>query len=124
MPLLVRESPLNSIWEGSGNVNALDVLRALGREPETLDALMGELALAAGACWAAYIIFSGRTGAAFPALDGLALAMVVATVVVLPFGLLDVARQRRRRVRETSTTHPAMLRAVNSGPCRSCVHVA
>ena len=29
MPLLFRESPLNSIWEGSGNVNALDVLRAL-----------------------------------------------------------------------------------------------
>ena len=60
-----------------------------------LDELQGTgilLALAAGACWAAYIIFSGRTGAAFPALDGLALAMVVATVVVLPFGLLDVAR--------------------------------
>ena len=36
LPLLFRESPLNSIWEGSGNVNALDVLRALGREPEVL----------------------------------------------------------------------------------------
>ena len=33
MPLLFRESPLNSIWEGSGNVNALDVLRALGASP-------------------------------------------------------------------------------------------
>ncbi len=39
MPLLFRESPLNSIWEGSGNVNALDVLRALSREPEVLDGL-------------------------------------------------------------------------------------
>jgi putative acyl-CoA dehydrogenase len=44
MPLLFRESPLNSIWEGSGNVNALDVLRALGREPETLDAWITEMA--------------------------------------------------------------------------------
>ncbi|MCW2801918.1 MAG: alkylation response protein [Propionibacteriaceae bacterium] len=44
MPLMFRESPLNSIWEGSGNVNALDVLRALGREPETLDAWITEMA--------------------------------------------------------------------------------
>ncbi len=44
MPLLFRESPLNSIWEGSGNVNALDVLRALAREPESLDAWITEMA--------------------------------------------------------------------------------
>ena len=43
MPLLFRESPLNSIWEGSGNVNALDVLRALGREPEVLQAWITEV---------------------------------------------------------------------------------
>ncbi|MGO4255405.1 acyl-CoA dehydrogenase family protein [Marmoricola sp. RAF53] len=49
MPRLYKEAPLNSIWEGSGNVNALDVLRALGKEPGSLDALMGELALSAGA---------------------------------------------------------------------------
>jgi putative acyl-CoA dehydrogenase len=49
MPRLYREAPLNSIWEGCGNVNALDVLRALGRQPETRDALMDELALARGA---------------------------------------------------------------------------
>ena len=49
MPRLYREAPLNSIWEGSGNVNALDVLRALGRQPESVEALMGELALASGA---------------------------------------------------------------------------
>lgn len=48
------------------------------------------LALAAGACWAAYIIFSGRTGAAFPKLDGLAIAMVVASVLVTPFGVLTI----------------------------------
>ena len=49
LPRLYRESPLNSIWEGSGNVNALDVLRALGREPETAEALLDEVRLAAGA---------------------------------------------------------------------------
>ena len=49
MPLLYREAPLNSVWEGSGNVNALDVLRALGREPEALDAWITEVGLARGA---------------------------------------------------------------------------
>ena len=45
------------------------------------------LAATAGACWAAYIILSRRTGAAFASLDGLALAMAVALVAVAPFGL-------------------------------------
>ena len=40
---LYREAPLNSIWEGSGNVNALDVLRAVTREPPSLEALTKEL---------------------------------------------------------------------------------
>ncbi|MGZ8736009.1 MAG: acyl-CoA dehydrogenase family protein [Nocardioides sp.] len=48
MPLLFRESPLNSIWEGSGNVNALDVLRALSREPEALNAWITEVGRASG----------------------------------------------------------------------------
>ena len=48
------------------------------------------LALLAGAFWAAYIVLSGRTGAEFPRLEGLALAMVVATVVTLPFGVASV----------------------------------
>jgi putative acyl-CoA dehydrogenase len=48
MPLLYREAPLNSVWEGSGNVNALDVLRALSREPEALDAWITEVGLARG----------------------------------------------------------------------------
>jgi putative acyl-CoA dehydrogenase len=45
---IYREMPVNSIWEGSGNVNALDVLRAVGRSPETLDALLAEVDLASG----------------------------------------------------------------------------
>ena len=43
MPRLYREAPVNSIWEGSGNVIGLDVLRAIGREPEVIAALMAEL---------------------------------------------------------------------------------
>ena len=49
MPRIYREAPLNSVWEGSGNVNALDVLRALTKEPEVLHAFFDELALAGGA---------------------------------------------------------------------------
>ncbi|MFL4907803.1 acyl-CoA dehydrogenase family protein [Streptomyces sp. MMS24-I2-30] len=49
LPRLVRESPLNSVWEGAGNVQALDVLRALRREPQSLDAFLLEVGRARGA---------------------------------------------------------------------------
>ena len=49
MPRIYREAPLNSIWEGSGNVNALDVLRALAKGPELLDGFLAEVDEAAGA---------------------------------------------------------------------------
>ncbi len=49
LPLLFRESPLNSIWEGSGSIQSLDVLRAIQREPAGLDAWLGEVAAARGA---------------------------------------------------------------------------
>ena len=45
---LYRQAPLNSIWEGSGNIQCLDVLRALGREPETGAAFLAELEAARG----------------------------------------------------------------------------
>jgi putative acyl-CoA dehydrogenase len=48
LPRLFRESPLNSLWEGAGNVNALDLLRAAAKEPESVEALLAEIALAAG----------------------------------------------------------------------------
>jgi len=48
MPRLYREAPLNSIWEGSGNVSALDVLRAVTREPESVDAVLAEIEAASG----------------------------------------------------------------------------
>jgi putative acyl-CoA dehydrogenase len=49
MPQLYRDSPLGSIWEGSGNVAALDVLRATVKEPDGLPAFLAECDLAAGA---------------------------------------------------------------------------
>jgi len=48
MPRIYREAPLNSIWEGSGNVNALDLLRALAKSPESIDAWLNEVGGAKG----------------------------------------------------------------------------
>jgi putative acyl-CoA dehydrogenase len=48
LPRLYRQAPLNSIWEGSGNIQCLDVLRAISRDPETLKALLDEILLAKG----------------------------------------------------------------------------
>ncbi|WP_370416454.1 acyl-CoA dehydrogenase family protein [Streptomyces fradiae] len=49
LPRLYRESPLPSIWEGSGNVAALDVLRAMAKQPAAVEAFFAEVDLAAGA---------------------------------------------------------------------------
>jgi putative acyl-CoA dehydrogenase len=49
MPRLYREAPLNSIWEGSGNVIALDLLRAMARQPESVQAFLAEVDIASGA---------------------------------------------------------------------------
>lgn len=49
MPRLFRESPVNAIWEGSGNVQCLDILRAIEKQPDVLDAYFMELQKAQGA---------------------------------------------------------------------------
>jgi putative acyl-CoA dehydrogenase len=49
LPRLYREAPLNGVWEGSGNVNALDLLRAASKSPESVEALFDEIALVRGA---------------------------------------------------------------------------
>jgi putative acyl-CoA dehydrogenase len=49
MPRLYREAPINAIWEGSGNVQCLDVLRAISRAPQTLDAYFAEIDCSRGA---------------------------------------------------------------------------
>ncbi len=48
MPRLYREAPINAIWEGSGNVQCLDIARAIHRSPQTLDAYFAEVGLAKG----------------------------------------------------------------------------
>ena len=62
MARLYREAPVNSIWEGAGNVNALDVLRALGKSRTGTETFLGELRLALGA--------DARLDAAVAALEG------------------------------------------------------
>ena len=49
MPRLFRESPLNSIWEGCGNIQSLDILRAMEKSPAAVDAFFTEVELAKGA---------------------------------------------------------------------------
>jgi len=49
LPRLYRDIPLNSIWEGSGNVQCLDVLRSIGKEPNSVEALLDEIKSANGA---------------------------------------------------------------------------
>ncbi|MFF0478254.1 DMT family transporter [Streptomyces sp. NPDC004284] len=56
---------------------------------DRLDPLGAGFALAAGAMWAAYIVFSARTGRRFPQADGLALAMAFGAVLSLPFGIVE-----------------------------------
>ena len=48
MPRLYRDVPVNSIWEGSGNVQCLDVLRSLRKEPESIEVLLDEIKSASG----------------------------------------------------------------------------
>ncbi|MET4640112.1 EamA family transporter [Mycetocola sp. 2940] len=56
---------------------------------EELDPVGVAFAAGAGVLWAAYILMSGRTGARFPRLDGLAIAMAIGAIVTLPFGLVS-----------------------------------
>jgi putative acyl-CoA dehydrogenase len=80
LPRLYRQAPLNSIWEGSGNIQCLDVLRALQREPATLDSLRTELESS-----------SGR----HPAFDGWTAATAVETESILS-AETDAAQARSR----------------------------
>lgn len=89
---VLSRRPRDLVAVAAAGVGVVLISRALSLPLDELEGTGILLALAAGVCWAAYIIFSGRTGAAFPQLEGLALAMIVATVVILPFGLWDVAR--------------------------------
>ncbi|MGW5318237.1 acyl-CoA dehydrogenase family protein [Nocardia thailandica] len=77
MPRLYREAPLMSVWEGSGNVAALDTLRAMAKQPAALGAFLDEVKLAAGA--------DAQLDAAITRLEG-------------QFGDFETAQHRARRI--------------------------
>ena len=90
---VLSRRPRDLLAVAAAGLGVVLISRALSIPLEELEGTGILLALVAGVCWAAYIIFSGRTGAAFPHLEGLALAMIVATLVILPFGLWDFAHR-------------------------------
>ena len=65
------------------------VLLSEGAEGGSIDTLGVALALAAGACWGLYIVLSARVGGNGPGLGGLAIAVAISAVLVLPYGLAD-----------------------------------
>ncbi|MFF4726750.1 DMT family transporter [Streptomyces mirabilis] len=86
LSVLTSRRALNLLWAGL----ALGGVFLLGGGGfSSLDPVGVAFALSAGAMWAAYIVFSARTGRRFPQADGLALAMVVAAVAFLPLGIAE-----------------------------------
>jgi inner membrane transporter RhtA len=86
LSVLSSRRALNLLWAGL----ALGGVFLLGGGGfSSLDPVGVAFAVSAGAMWAAYIVFSARTGRRFPQADGLALAMVVAAVVFLPLGIAE-----------------------------------
>ncbi|MEU9286346.1 EamA family transporter [Streptomyces sp. NPDC048275] len=86
LSVLASRRAVNLVWAGL----ALGGVFLLGGGGfSSLDPAGVAFALSAGAMWAAYIVFSARTGRRFPQADGLALAMVVAAVLFLPLGIIE-----------------------------------
>ncbi|MDX3529769.1 EamA family transporter [Streptomyces sp. ID05-39B] len=85
LSVLVSRRAVNLVWAGL----ALAGVFLLGGGVGDLDPLGAAFALTAGVMWAAYIVFSGRTGRRFPQADGLALAMAVGAVLFLPLGIVE-----------------------------------
>ncbi|MER6997562.1 EamA family transporter [Streptomyces sp. NPDC000410] len=86
LSVVVSRRLINLVWAG---LALGGVLLLGGGGFGRLDPLGAAFALGAGAMWAAYIIFSARTGRRFPQFDGLALAMAVAALISLPLGLAE-----------------------------------
>jgi putative acyl-CoA dehydrogenase len=86
---LYREAPLNGIWEGSANVICLDVLRALARSPEGLDALRAEVALAGEPRWIAHFDAAARLLSDRDAVEGQARRVVEAFAIAIQASLLQ-----------------------------------
>ncbi|MPY54504.1 EamA family transporter [Streptomyces acidicola] len=86
LSVLASRRAVNLLWAGLalGGVFLLS-----GGGFGDLDPVGVAFALGAGAMWATYIVFSARTGRRFPQADGLALALAVAAVLILPFGIVE-----------------------------------
>lgn len=113
LPRLFRQSPLNAIWEGSGNVIALDMIRALGREPETREALLAELREAGVAADVESLLLTpvAEREARF-VIERLALALAAATLIQhAPAPVSDAFTARR--LRGASMTFGASSAAVD-----------
>ncbi|MFG2992681.1 DMT family transporter [Streptomyces sp. NPDC048257] len=91
LSVVVSRRLVNVLWAGLalGGVVLLSGHGGGGLGFGSLDPLGAAYALGAGAMWAAYIVFSARTGRRFPQADGLALAMAVAAVISLPLGIVE-----------------------------------
>ncbi|MGW7127429.1 EamA family transporter [Streptomyces bobili] len=86
LSVLVSRRAVNLVWAG---LALAGVFLLGGGGVGDLDPLGAAFALTAGVMWAAYIVFSGRTGRRFPQADGLALAMAVGAVLFLPLGIVE-----------------------------------
>ncbi|MEU6660529.1 EamA family transporter [Streptomyces sp. NPDC046821] len=87
LSVLTSRRLVNAIWAGLALCGVF--LLGGGGFHAGLDLVGAAFAISAGGCWAAYIVFSARTGRRFPQADGLALAMVVAAVLCLPLGIAE-----------------------------------
>jgi putative acyl-CoA dehydrogenase len=121
LPRLFRASPLNAIWEGSGNVIALDMIRALQREPECREALLAEFAAARGAnsgldraIDAAHAVLAGPIAEADARFAAERLALTLAGAVLARFAPVEVSDAfAARRLNDISLTFGAGASSVN-----------
>ncbi|MGW2701013.1 EamA family transporter [Streptomyces sp. NPDC001340] len=86
LSVLASRRAINAVWAG---LALAGVFLLGGGGFSDLDPTGVAFALGAGAMWAAYIVFSARTGRRFPQADGLALAMAVAALLFLPLGIAE-----------------------------------
>ncbi|MEU5594376.1 EamA family transporter [Streptomyces sp. NPDC020298] len=86
LSVLASRRAVNAVWAG---LALLGVFLLGGGGFGDLDLVGAAFALGAGVMWAAYIVFSARTGRRFPQADGLALAMAVAALLFLPLGVVE-----------------------------------
>jgi putative acyl-CoA dehydrogenase len=103
LPRLYREAPLNSIWEGSGNVIALDAMRAVKKEPGTLEAVLAEIGQAPEMARMARTVLDGEQSSAYPRVLAETLAVTLQGSLLLRCAPAELAeafietRVRRRR---------------------------